>query len=276
LQFADLFFDHGSLKRAVDAAPASRFPRFEMLKTTGPKQFADVAPVQRRKLYQEVFDRLEAMIASGELAPGDLLPSERELSEMFQVGRTSVREALFSLRKAGLVVIRNGERPYVTRPSAESLMSEMNSAVKHMISDPTKARELQQARAMLEIALVRHAARHATKDDVARLKAALKDNESAVGDTPAFTRTDVAFHLVLAEIPKNSIFPSLHHAFVGWLAHQRTTSLQARGAEKAAYRFHEAIYNAVAAGDADAAEEAMRDHLASVEAYYWKHAKGSK
>ena len=51
-------------------------------------------PIQRRKLYQEVLDRLMHRIEAGEFAPGDHLPSERELMEVYGVGRVAVREAL--------------------------------------------------------------------------------------------------------------------------------------------------------------------------------------
>jgi GntR family transcriptional regulator, sialic acid-inducible nan operon repressor len=240
-------------------------------KNTDLGQFTLVEPVRRRKLYQEVYDRLEAMIASGELSPGDVLPSERELSDLFRVGRVSVREAMFSLQKAGLVVIRNGERPYVTRPSADALIGEMSSAVKLMMAADEGARKLQQARAMLETSLARFAARHAGATDLARLEKALEANRMAIGDTAEFTRTDVAFHLVIAEIPQNSIFTSLHFAFLGWLAGQRTTSLKAEGATQAAYEAHQSIFRALVAHDADAAESAMRSHLSTVEKYYWEN-----
>ena len=59
--------------------------------------------IRRRKLYEEVADRIEDMIRSGRFRPGDSLPSERELSEMFGVGRNAVREALFALQKIGIV-----------------------------------------------------------------------------------------------------------------------------------------------------------------------------
>ena len=59
-------------------------------------------PIQRRKLYQEVLDRLKARIVAGEFGPNDQLPSERELMESYSVGRPAVREALQHLEHAGL------------------------------------------------------------------------------------------------------------------------------------------------------------------------------
>ncbi len=205
----------------------------------------------------------------GVLPPGELLPSERDLMDTFQVGRSSIREALFALQRMGLVSLRNGERAYVTRPSAKALVSELAGAVRHLIAQPEGARELQEARALHEISLARFAAEHASDADIERLRIALEENRAALGNINEFTRTDVQFHLVLAEIPNNSIFVSLHLALADWLAEQRLTSLRVEHAEAAAFAAHEAIYTAVAGHDPDAAERAMREHLDAVGKYYW-------
>jgi DNA-binding FadR family transcriptional regulator len=229
-----------------------------------------IAPIRRRKLSEEICEQLQAMMLSGTLKPDQQLPSERELMAMFGVGRTSIREALFSLQRMGLVSIKNGERASVTRPSAQSVMEDLSGAVKHILADQKGVRELQQARAFFEAMLVRFAASKATEDDLQRLKVALDANGEAVGNTPEFTRTDIAFHLVLAEIPKNSIFTTLHMALASWLAEQRTVSLRAADAEHAAFNAHKKIFTAVASRNPDAAEQAMREHLGQVEDFYWK------
>lgn len=231
------------------------------------------APVKRRKVYEEIAERLESMMLTGVLSPGDVLPSERELMETFQVGRSSIREALFALQRMGLVSIRNGERAYVIKPSADIVVAELSGTVRHMLARPDGARELQQARSMHEVSLARFAAEHATDEDLGYLAAALEANHKAIGDAGAFTKTDVEFHVVLAQIPRNSIFISLQKAMAGWLAEQRMTSLQAEGADVAAFEAHEAIYRAIAARDADAAERAMQGHLDEVGTYYW-HVQG--
>lgn len=229
-----------------------------------------VEPLKRRKLYQDITERLEGMMLAGELAPGDPLPSERELMDAFQVGRTSVREALFALQTKGLVVLRSGERAYVTRPSAASIVDGLSTSVRHLLTSSENAKDLQQVRRMLEVSLVRHAAREATARDVTMLERALVANRAAVGDTEAFARTDVAFHFVLAKLARNDIITSLHTAMVEWLAEQRLTSLRMPGAEDAALAAHLAIFQAVAGHDPDAAEAAMESHLTSVAAAYWR------
>lgn len=232
-----------------------------------------VKTIRKRKLYEEIAEQLEGMMMTGTLAPGDQLPSERELMETFEVGRTAVREALFALERMGLIVQRSGERSYVTRPSVKVMVDGLSGSVRHFLARPEGIREMQQARAMLEISLARHAALHATAEDLAELKEALELNRGAVGKPEEFVRTDVSFHFVLAKITHNSIFTSLHEALAGWLSEQRITSLKAPDAFQAACDAHEAIYAAIEKHDADAAEKAMSDHLHTVEQKYWRVAE---
>jgi GntR family transcriptional regulator, sialic acid-inducible nan operon repressor len=228
------------------------------------------APVRRRKLYEEIVDRLEKLMLEGNLAPGDQLPSERELMTTFQVGRTAIREALFALNRMGLVSIQNGERAIVTKPTASLVLDELSPSVRHMLQASDGVRHLQDARALFEISLVRHAAQQATTDDRKRLEAAYERNKRALGNDQAFIETDVAFHYVLAEIPRNPIYTSLHSAIAAWLTEQRSISGEAPMARERAVRAHARILKTVLAGDPDAAERAMRGHLEEVSRFYWK------
>jgi DNA-binding FadR family transcriptional regulator len=229
-----------------------------------------VTPIRRRKLSEDVADRLQQIMLAGELVPGQQLPSERELMEMFQVGRSAVREALASLQRMGLLSIQSGERSSVTRPTASVLVNELTGAARHLLADPQGARWFQEARAVFETSVAARAAERATAADIRRLEEALEANRRALGDLPTFIETDIAFHLVLAEILRNPIFTALYAAIASWLKEQRTTSAEARGAAESAYRAHKRIFDAVARRDAAGAAEAMRLHLREVQRYYWK------
>jgi len=233
------------------------------------EELLPVAQVRRRKLSEDVAEQLQALMLNGQLKPNQQMPSERDLMNMFGVGRTSIREALYSLQRMGLVSLKNGERAVVTKPSASSVVNELSGAVAHVLADPRGVKELQQARALYEVMLVRFAAQHATDADVGRLAQALENNRAAIGKGEAFARTDVAFHQILAEIPDNSIFTSLQMALSSWLAEQRTVSLRVEDAERDAYEAHKSIYEAVQARDPDEAERAMARHLNAVEGFYW-------
>lgn len=228
------------------------------------------APIRRRKLYEDVVERIEGMIHSGRFSTGDQLPSERELMEELGVGRSAVREAMLSLQKMGLVTLRSGERARVTTPSPTALVQELSGAARFLLTQENGMRQFQEARMLFEVGLARLAAQRATDDDVASLQQALERNRACIGDFTSFMRTDVDFHFAIAVIPRNPIFTSLHDAVVEWLVEQRETSGRGPTAFDDAYRAHEQIYKAIAARDPAEAQRAMEDHLAQVSSHYWR------
>lgn len=233
-------------------------------------QRVNASPIRRRKLYEEVADRLEAMIREGEFAPGSLLPSERELMERFDVGRSAVREAMLTLQRMGLVAVNSGERSRVVVPSAKGLVEELSGAARLLLAQDGGVATFQQARALFEIGLARLAAQIASDADIARLRAALEANRQTIGDHARFQVTDVALHYAIAQIPRNHIFTSLHEAVVAWLTEQRATSGRMPGAGEAAYEAHERIVEAIAARQPEAAAQAMQEHLDAVTKLYWR------
>ena len=229
---------------------------------------ADAGAAHGRRRHEEIAEHLELLIVRGELRPDDALPSERELMTRFGAARSSVREALFLLRRKGLAEMRAGARTRVTRPSAERLIGDLSGAAQLLARRPGGARSLQQARALLEIGLAREAARGATPEAVARLGEALEDNRRA-GDLDEFERTDLAFHRRLAEASGNDVFVALTDAFGDWLAEQRWISARSGVSFETVVAEHEAILEAIRAGDPAAAQDAMQAHLDAVVERYW-------
>ena len=236
----------------------------------GLKAEAPIDTIRRRKLSEDVAARIEAMIVSGDVPAGEPLPSERDLMLRFGVGRPAIREALFSLHKMGLVAVQAGGRARVTVPTPAVLVETLSGPVRHMLASAGGVRSLQDARAFFEIGLARHAAVHATATDLDDLRAALEANRLALGDVAKFEATDVAFHRVLAVIPRNPIFSGFHQAMIGWLTEQRHITLKARGQKDLAFKAHEQITKAIVARDPERAERLMRDHLAEVVKTYWR------
>jgi DNA-binding FadR family transcriptional regulator len=225
--------------------------------------------IRRHKLYEDVAAEIERMILSGEYAEGDQLPSEREIMDAFGVGRTSVREALFALQKMGLVQISSGERARVTSPTAGRLIEQLAGAARHFLARPDGVRHFQQARLLFETAIARHAAEVRTSADVKRLEEALADNLRALETGQSFVPTDVRFHVILPEISGNPIFTGLYESMAIWAISVREVTGRAPGATAAAYRDHKRIFEAIKAGDPDAAATAMRNHLQRVDRLYW-------
>lgn len=225
--------------------------------------------IRHRKLYEDIAFELERRILSGEYAPGDRLPSERKIMEEFGVGRPAVREALFALRKMGLLTIKSGEPARVTNPTPEVLISELSGAARTLLATPDGIRMFQEARVMFEVALVRHAAANALPADVAWLEEALHANRAAVIDRRTFNETDDEFHRRIVEIARNPVLSATYGGLSAWLFEQRQIAMLYPGSPEKAVVAHAQIFAAIAAGDKDAAEEAMRRHLADVTHQYW-------
>ncbi|WP_043529935.1 transcriptional regulator NanR [Litchfieldella xinjiangensis] len=217
--------------------------------------------VERKTLSEQVAEQLEADILEGRLGENEQLPSERELMEQFGVGRPAVREALFYLQQLGLIAINSGTRARVIRPTAEAVMARLSGVTKQLLSQPQGQQYFQEARAMFEISLARYAARHATQEDLARLRAALEDNRESLGNGARFKRSDNDFHGVLASIGHNPIFDAIHEALSEWLDDRRAQVLQREGEDEAAFKAHIEIIDAIESRDPEAAEAAMRRHL---------------
>ena len=224
--------------------------------------------VRRRKIHEAVASQIEEAILSGIYAEGDQLPPERVLMERFGVGRPAVREALLMLERSGILQLSAGERARVVHPTMDGLVDQLSAAARHFLATSAGERSLQEARRVFESAIARHAAEVASDADIAKLGEALAANRAALDSIPDFEATDVAFHLVIAEIGNNHVFLAMHRAIVGWLALQRRVSLKAEAAKASALAHHEAIHDAIAARAPERAWAAMNAHLLEVEHFF--------
>jgi GntR family transcriptional regulator, sialic acid-inducible nan operon repressor len=226
-------------------------------------------PIPRRKLSQEVLDRLLARITSGEYAAGDQLPSERQLMEMFQVGRPAIREAMQTLSHMGLVSITHGERARVTPITAAKVMGQVGESAKHFLANaPENLEHLKEARVFFEVGMVRLATERASDADIARLERRLQEHRDALTDLSGFLERDMAFHREIAAIAGNPIYAAVAQAMFDWLAVYHVSLLRAVGAEQITIDEHERIFKGIAKRDAEEAAAAMSDHLKRASSLY--------
>jgi DNA-binding FadR family transcriptional regulator len=210
------------------------------------------------------------MILAGSFQPGDTLPSERQLMEIFGAGRPAVREALLSLEQAGVVRLRSGSPAVVTRVSPQKVLASLSVPVRSFMADDVGIRELQDARKIIECAIVRHAARFRKQEDVEPIRRALDANAAAIHELPVFEKTDVEFHSEIVRTVRNRIFEGTLLALGDWLFEQRRTTLKTPGQPEKALAFHERIFAAIKNCDPDAAEHAMAQHMDQTAEVYWK------
>jgi len=218
-----------------------------------------------------VVARIESRIISGELVDGAFLPAERELMAEYGISRTVAREAVARLASRGLIEARHRYRPVVRRPGYDAALSAVNGVVSHLLNQNSGVKNLYDMRVFLEAALVRNAALHARKDDIAALRSALADNEAAIPDSQLFYVTDVAFHAVVYDISRNPVFPAVHRAFTLWLSPHWQRMLRSPERNRVNYLSHRSIFEAIVDRDPDAAERALQNHLGAA----WEYVRGT-
>jgi GntR family transcriptional regulator, sialic acid-inducible nan operon repressor len=218
--------------------------------------------VRRQKLSDEVRVQILDLIQRGTVAPGQPLPSERELMERLGVGRPAIREAMQSLETIGLIEIRHGGRARVTEPSIGRMVDQIGETMKHLLAhSPASLENLKEARATIERELARTAARRRSAGDVDRLTEILTEQTLAVDDLVRFRGLDGRFHREIAGISGNPIFSALVDAVFRWLSDFHVDLVSVPGLEQLTLAEHREILAAIARGDADAAGIAMGDHL---------------
>jgi DNA-binding FadR family transcriptional regulator len=213
---------------------------------------------ESRRLYRQIAKHLRDLIDSGEYPIGGRLPSERELADRLQVSRTSVREALIALEVEGLVRINVGSGIYVLGPSASRLTIPSGEA---SIEGPF---EILHAREILEPSVAAEAATLADPGHVGTLDRILAQMEQS-GGNDKWISLDREFHVAIAASLSNGVLAR----FIRQLFDQRMNPYFRRLASyfedastwSQALAEHRVIRDAIAAGDPEAARQAMRQHL---------------
>jgi GntR family transcriptional repressor for pyruvate dehydrogenase complex len=222
---------------------------------------SDFEVVRRNKVYEEVAKQIERLVLE-KLQPGDKLPSERELAEVLQVSRSSIRDAIRSLELTGLVEPRQGAGTIVRELSAESLVNPFANALKRR---QELVSELLDFRKMLEPPLAARAATHASPDEVSEMEEILQRQEATLSHGEASIAEDAEFHYSIALASGNSVVLKVLDILMDLLRETRERSLQLKGRPQRSLAGHRRILAAIKRHDAEAAKDAMRRHIEDVE-----------
>jgi GntR family transcriptional repressor for pyruvate dehydrogenase complex len=217
--------------------------------------------IRKDKIGHEVARRIEKLIAE-ELKPGDKLAPERQLAEMFNVSRSSIRDGIHALEIAGLVERRQGAGTVVRELSAESVVNPLSSV---LVQKRQLVSELLDVRKMLEPPLAARAAVNATADDLGEMEDILRRQREKVARGETAIDEDSEFHYAIALAANNSVILKVLDVLMDLLRDTRTRSLQVEGRLQKSFAGHRRILSALKRRDAESAEKAMRRHLQDVE-----------
>lgn len=217
------------------------------------------ASVKQNRIAVEIVNQLKAAILSGRFRPGERLPTERELTQQFQVSRVVVREALRELAIKGLVTILQGPAggAYVTDLSFDHLN---NAFLDLFLYNKLSVAELIRTRILIECEIARIAAAKVDARCADRLKAALAAEQSASASHADFISNRLMVHHLLAEMSANRLLQAVATSLFRLTA---DVILEVKPVQAIIHRTaeHAGIVAGVLAGQPDAAAAAMRRHL---------------
>jgi DNA-binding FadR family transcriptional regulator len=217
------------------------------------------------RVFQDLVDQIQKAILDGRLQPGDKLPPQRALMEMFATSRASVREALRVLEQKGLIEVKLGvQGGAIVRQTNIDPATEVLTLLMHQ--NQVSLAHLEAFRLCVEGEVTALAARSAGPEAIARLRRILGRARVCLHsdrpDAKAFVEVDIELHIALAEISGNPVFAAVvkmvHETILGYC--DRFT-LRRPAVLEENYRDLCAIVAAVEQGDPEEARRLARDHV---------------
>ena len=219
-------------------------------------------PRQETAEYLSAVARLEGFIANGAYAEGDRLPSERELISTLGIRRNTMRKALDTLERRGLIWRHVGKGTFLANRDGTRERTPLE-----MLSQNISPVRVIQARLCIEPALAREAAIHASREAISRIQSA-RDAAKAALDWGAYETKDDLFHRAVAETSDNALLLMLFDQLKHVRRRVADTSVVRGSArppeEHSSFAEHDRITEAIAARDPKEAQSAMRQHIGSV------------
>lgn len=225
--------------------------------------------ISNKKVYEEVIEQIQKNIIDGDLKKGDRLPSERELSELMNISRTSIREALRVLESMGVVESIHGEGNFICSNTEKSLLQPLSMMFK---LNNGKYQDIFELRKVLEVENARLAAIRATDMDCRELLSIVEEMEEESKDAnrnEILVELDKRFHNKVASMSKNCLIESLFNTtsllFERFIEDARSEIIQNDMADKFLLSQHHAICNGIIKKDEKEALKAMEDHMRYIE-----------
>ena len=161
----------------------------------------NLKPVKKERISDQIIDQIFKLIVSGNLKPGDKIPSERKMTDLFDVSRNSIREAIKLLEMLGFLVSKRGDGTYIADMSSKVFEGYIN---KHNISnDSLNASEVVEARMVIEPSIAKLAAERRTEKQLNMLENIVDEIEN--NNTSKNNEADLHFHRMLAKASQNKV-----------------------------------------------------------------------
>lgn len=222
------------------------------------------------RIFEQVGQQIRELIVSGELQPGDKLPSEQELEKQLSVSRSSIREALRVLEVEGFVEVRRGSRTYITSITGKKKTS--GEVASWLEQREELLDEVMATREYIEGLTAALSAQNATDEELSQIKGLLGEMEKMMSekhlgreiDLNRMVDLDSKFHLAIGQSSRNMVSFEVISRILPVFQESNKAVIYVSGDPKAILREHLAILAAIEAKDAKAAEDEMRKHITRV------------
>jgi GntR family transcriptional repressor for pyruvate dehydrogenase complex len=234
-------------------------------------------PIKKKRLFEEIILAIEEYIKIEKIMPGDKLPSENELSSIFEVSKTAVREAMSVLQANGLIEKRTGAGIFLKKMEGNRSVSER--LLENLFKN-SEIHEILEFRRGIEIEAASIAAVRATEEDLLKIKQAHEKLIEVNKSGGLGLQEDFMFHysIILASHNKiyKEVFNKVAHKFEEGMRLSKLQSSNVPGRFVQAYKEHEEILKAMDKKDSRLTAEAMRHHLLENERKIWNGFSQSK
>jgi GntR family transcriptional repressor for pyruvate dehydrogenase complex len=224
----------------------------------GPPSTESLRAPDRRRLYEQLVQRLIDYVEVTGMQAGERLPSERDLAQALHVSRASVRQATVALEVRGIFEVRHGDGIYLKSAPGDS------AHVMELLTRRHRLPEVLEAREALETQLAALAADRRTDDDIAEMDAALDAMASDIAAGGLGEDGDLRFHGAVTRAARSPLLAEFMELLASQISETRHSSLGEPGRPPRSLRAHRRIATAIRDGDVAAARQAMRRHLTMV------------
>ena len=229
-----------------------------------PNQAFSFMPLGNKKISEQICDQVRRLIFSGVLNPGDKLASEKKLADQFQIGRSTVREALRTLEQAGFTYVKQGSDGGTFIKAIDS------KVISRSLSDMIRLGNigllhLTEARLEIEKTVLEFVGKRIIDDDLEVLRKNIEESEKLVCNKLRAGDSYLNFHLILAKSSRSPVFELVLQPLMDIVSSYLRRLEPGQEYSYRVLNFHKEIYNAIAVRDIRTAKEKMETHLLDVE-----------
>lgn len=234
---------------------------------------ADYVVVNHRNTTEIIVDKFLKMIRENELKPGDKLPPERELAQIINTSRPSLREAIKALQMMNVLDVRQGSGTYIKRLEPDSIVDHLDIVFK---MDDTLRDDLYEARINLEAIIARIAVPRMSEETIRKIGRNVEESKEHVNDLKRFAQLDLELHDMILNAANNRILNMFIQSINKVSMAMRRETNKYAVIRNMTVDDHFRIYEKIQKRDADGTARAMMQHLKNIEKNYNKIVKGKE